>query len=397
MASGWSANLLAKYGTPAPNPPPKVPAIVRARHAANMARGSKQLDDLVTAVRTAPIFLCSTHGLYNINVPLEKRIVPPNTWVFEAQNIGDLTLTSIDVPLWELVQGGKRDGFLGYLLGKYSELRAMNLPVDDRYKETFKNLILYKPGDTIYMRELSIGGGKGLRKTYDGMGFFRFDVNGPQYPYRGYGALRADGTRGPYEILRRLGTQLVEDGDRITTDGDLIDSISLNPAARKTFLNGEPMNEDFRLAWPGGAAGADPAGPKIFFFSSCAAVSDNMEGEGLKRWEAIATLQRDRILEAWVMGVRSLGGGAGGDPNEAIKSGLVRKGPTTRGMLAGTVVFEPAAGAIEGFAQEDEDLGNAWATMNENKGGKRSKRHITRKRINKRATRVNRRRTLHRR
>jgi hypothetical protein len=165
-----------------------------------------------------------------------------------------------------------------------------------------------------------------------------------------------------------------------------MDNISLNPAARKTFLNDEPIGEDFRLAWP---SGADPAGPKIFVFSSCAAVSDDMKSQpGLGRWAEIANLQRDRTLEAWAMGVRSVGGGAGGDPTVAIKRGLIRKGPTTRGMTSGTFVFEPAAAAIEGFSQEDGDLGDKWATMNENaEGGKRSykrtrKNRITRKYIN---------------
>ena len=406
-ASGWSPEILAKYGTPVSTVVPPVPANVRARYEANAAKYPKQLSELVNAVKTAPIFLCSTHGNYNLAVPLEKRIVPPNTWIFEAQNIGDLTLTTIDVPLWELLQGGRRHGFLYYLLGQYSVLKRAGLPVYDQYKEVFKNLIIYKPGDEIYTRELSIGGGKGLRKTYEGMGFFRFDVNGPQYPYKGYGALQADGSRGPYEILRRLGTQLVENGDRITTDADMVDNISLNPAARKTFLNGEPIGEDFRLAWP---STADPAGPKIFVFSSCAAVSGDMKSQpGLGHWAEIANLQHERILEAWAMGVRSVGGGAGGDPKEAIKKGLIRKGPVTRGMTSGTFVFEPSAAAIEGFSQEDSDLGNAWAAMNENaEGGKRSykrssfakrsyKRQITRKRINRRASRVNGRRTRYRR
>lgn len=396
MAAGgpsWPPWVLEKYGTPASTVVPPVPANVRARYEANAAKYPTQLRELVNAVKTAPIFLCSTHGNYNLAVPLEKRIVPPNTWIFEAQNIGDLTLTTIDIPLWELLQGGRRHGFLYYLLGQYSVLKRAGLPVYDQYKEVFKNLIIYKPGDEIFTRELSIGGGKGLRKTYEGMGFFRFDVNGPQYPYRGYGALQADGSRGPYEILRRLGTQLVENGDRITTDADMVDNISLNPAARKTFLNGEPIGEDFRLAWP---SGADPAGPKIFVFSSCAAVSDDMKSQpGLGRWAEIANLQHARVLEAWAMGVRSVGGGAGGDPKEAIKKGLIRKGPTTRGMTSGTFVFEPSAEAIEGFSQEDSDLGDAWATMNENaEGGRRSssakrRRQITRKRINRRATRVN--------
>jgi hypothetical protein len=405
-ASGWSPEILAKYGTPASTEVPPVPANVRARYDANAAQRETQFRELVNAVNVAPIFLCSTHGLYNLAAPLEKRVVPPNTWIFEAQSIGDLTLTSIDVPLWELLQGGRRYGFLRYMLGEYNEMRSAGLLVYARYKEVFRNLIIYKPGDEIYTRELSIGGGKGLRADYSGMGFFRFDVNGPQYPYKGYGALQADGSRGPYEILRRLGTQMLERDDRITTDCDLVDNISLNPSARNTFLNGEAMDEDFRLAWP---SDSDPTAPKIFVFSSCAAVSDNMETQpGLGRWAEIATLQRERILESWLMGVRSVGGGAGGDPTVAIKKGLIRRGPTTRGMVSGSFVFEPAAAAIAGFAQENSNLGDRWASMNENEteGGKRSssakrsKRQITRKRINRKRVngkRNNRRYTRYRR
>ena len=391
-ATGWSPEILAKYRKQVSTMVPPVSANVRARYEANMAKQPTQLTDLVNAVKTAPIFLCSTHGLYNLMAPIEKRIVPPNTWIFEAQSIGDLTLTSIDIPLWELLQGGQRNGFIYYMLDQYLALKHAGLPVDDRYKEVFTNLVIYKPGDEIYMRELSIGGGKGSRLDYSGMGFFRFDVNGPKYDYKGYGSLQADGTRGPYEILRRLGTQLLENGDRITTDGDLIDNISLNPAGRKTFLNGETINEDFRLAWLGGANGADPAGPKIFVFSSCAAVSDNMKTqEGLKRWDTIASLQRERLLEAWSMGVLSVGGGPGGkSKGEVMMAGLIRKGPVTRGMTSGAFVFEPSAKAIEGFSIEDTELGDEWARMNENMEGGRRKarrqRRLTRKRINRRRT-----------
>ena len=377
----WAASLFQKYPdmqAVAQTRPAPVPANVQARFNANTAAAPGKLQALKNAIEVAPFFLCSTHGAYDRSEPLVKRIVPPNTWIFEAQSIGDLTLTTIDEPLWELLQGGRREYFYHYLMGTYKGITAKGFKAYDVYKEVFKNLIVYKPGDEIYCRELSIGGGRvgvkeGARREYSGMGFFRFDANSGPYPYARYGLKK------PYEILRRLQAQLVEDEDRKTTDCDLVDYVSLiNTEPTFASPEGEPINQDFRLAWPTN----DPAvinGPKVFFFSSCAAVTEDETPTGVERWAEIAGLQRQRVLEAWAMGIRSVGGGAGGKPG-AIKDSLIPKGPITRGLAKGDFARGTTGNGDEGLARENANLGTNWAMT---EGGKRRSRYRTQRRSRK--------------
>lgn len=372
-AMSWPASLFSKYPDMqaiAKSKPAPVPANVQVRYNANAAAGPGKLQALKQAIEVAPFFLCSTHGDYDRSEPLVKRIVPPNTWIFEAQSIGDLTLTTVDQPLWDMIQGGRREYFYDYLMGTYKAITADGFKVYQVYKDVFKNLILYKPGDEIYCRGLSIGGGRvgvkeGARREYSGMGFFRFDANTGPYPYARYGLKK------PYEILRRLQAQLVEDEDRKTTDCDLVDYISLINKSAPTFVSpaGEPILEDFRLAWPTN----DPAvigGPKVFFFSSCAAVTEDNTPTGLERWAEIAGLQRQRVLESWAMGIRSLGGGAGGKP-QAIRDSLIPKGPLTRGRAKSEFLRQGNNNEDEGFSRMNTNLGTAWAMT---EGGQRQSR-----------------------
>jgi hypothetical protein len=289
--------------------PPVQPSVkTYARRNKNLATTRGHLRRLDRTIKTAPIYLCSTHGEYDRRLPLVKKIVPPNTFIFEAQNIGDLTLTDIDKPLWELLQAGRRWGFLKYLKNDFSGFAEKGVEVDDVYKHVFANLILYKPGDEIYERVLSIGGGKGLRKPYENMGFYRFDVGSPEYEYRGYGIRPKSGEANPYEILPHLQSQMVENNALEITDCNLIDYLSFTNQDY-TFRNKTPIKfeNDLQLAIP---PGKDPRGPRIFIFSSCAAVDSDNSPEGIERWKQIASLQRERILESWSMGLLSLAGGS---------------------------------------------------------------------------------------
>jgi hypothetical protein len=385
-AMSWPASLFQKFPDMqaiAQSKPAPVPANVQARYNANAAAAPGKLQALKKAIEVAPFFLCSTHGDYDRSEPLVKRIVPPNTWIFEAQSIGDLTLTTVDRPLWDLLQGGGREYFYDYMMGTYKAITAKGFNVYDVYKEVFKNLILYKPGDEIYCRGLSIGGGRvgvkeGARREYAGMGFFRFDANANPHPYARYGLKK------PYEILGRLQAQLVEDEDRKTTDCDLVDYISLINKSAPTFVSppGEPILEDFRLAWPTN----DPAvigGPKVFFFSSCAAVTEDNTPTGVERWAEIAALQRQRVLESWAMGIRSLGGGAGGKP-QAIKDSLIPKGPITRARAKGDFLRQGDNNEDEGFSRMNANLGTSWAMT---EGGRRLRQQRSRERMRKKQTR----------
>lgn len=352
------------------------PALV-AQRTANIAKGKAQLEQLKKAVEHAPMFLCSTHGSYDRTTDPVEWVVPPNTFIFEAQTIGDLTLTDIDVPLWELLQGGRRWGFIKYLMKEYRDIEKIELPVGEVYKQTLANLILYKPGDKIYERVLSIGGGRnsgtnGSRGKYGGMGFFRFDAKAQAFPYRGYGRRFANGSPNPYEILPVLQTQMVQDGDLELTDRSFVESVNLINQT-PLWRNGTPVQGvDFRTASP---AGLDENSFRIFIFSSCAAVSMEKSREGSRRWIDVARLQQERINEAMTdLGIYSLLGGGYGSivANENIQAGS--QGPWSGSSTqlrpkkrAPSTFFVPipVKGAIDFFSQEDADLDSTFLMLTE--------------------------------
>ena len=338
-------------------------AFATAQRDANLEKGQDDLKLLKKAIYDAPIILCSTHGHYDRNTDPVKWIVPPNTFILEAQTIGDLTLTLLDKPLWDLLQGGMRWGLYKYITGKYNKLSKKGLEVHDVFKQTLANMILYKPGDEIYERVLSIGGGRhqkdaSARALFEGMGFFRFDPAGPKYEYQGYGKRDASGAPNPYEILGGLHRKMVEDRGREMTDHSFVECVSgidTNPV----FRSGESIGVNFHKAlsdYP-----ADTL--KIFIFSSCAAVEKDTSEEAKERWAQIATLQQKRILEARMMGIHTLLGGSYGS---MVENATIVK---TKRELSGSpylrdkeeppssfLILPETEGAIKFFSREDPDL-----------------------------------------
>jgi hypothetical protein len=351
---------------------------IRARRDANIAKGREQLLQLRKAIDTAPIFLCSTHGEYDRKIDPVAWTVPANTFIFEAQTIGDLTLTSIDIPLWDLLQGGRRWGFRKYLFKQYGKIKRKGIPVFDIFKETLASLILYKPGDKIYERVLSIGGGRddkvsGARTVYTGMGFYRFDADAPAYPYRGYGRRAHGEAKAPYEILPELHAQMVGDINLQLTDHSFVESVTLINRA-PTWRNGAPIQDvEFRTASLASQQG--PEAPRIFIFSSCAAVSMENSSEGVRRWEEIASLQQQRIIEAMSdLEIYSLLGGGQGStvPDKKVKSGKPDPGRESSMNLrhknvapSRFFVPPPVPGAIEFFSKEDTDLDPEFLFLSE--------------------------------
>jgi len=371
-------------------------AAARNQSAKNKTKAAKHLTHLKYAVMNAPIFLCSTHGVYDVEKPLEPWTVPPRTFIFEAQSIGDLTLIGLDKPLWELLQGGKRWGFLAYLLGYHAAIAAKGFKVFDVYKRLFNNLILYKPGDTIHLRSLTIGGGRvqnateSSRKTYENMGFYRFDAQGESFPYKGYGRRMPNGSKPPYEILPVMHDEMVTHGEFATTDRDFTHYLQLEGEPKYLYNRG-PIHNNFRRVWK---AGEDPKGYKIIIFSSCAAVNGAETEVGAARIVEIANLQRERVLESWAMGLTSLSGaeeitagatgaaaGATGAAAGASEDPLTDRIKYSLRSKAKEVFIAPIDGAIEFFSREDEDLGAALVA-----GGRRvrMRRRMTRRRHSRR-------------
>ena len=100
-------------------------------------------------MRTIPIYFASTHGVYEfdemecvewswpagvaepVETPkddcVETLIVPENSFIIEAGQIGEYTLSEIDSPLWTVLQGRMRSYLVNFLLGKPTD-RELDLP-----------------------------------------------------------------------------------------------------------------------------------------------------------------------------------------------------------------------------------------------------------------------------
>ena len=165
--------------------PPAPSAEMKALLEANQKRLANHLTKLVPALMKAPIYLVSTHGQYDLRQEPVLWTVPPNTWIFETQSIGDTTLTAIDNLLWKLCMTKYRPAFFNYFMGNRAFFEKQGKKPLQTFIELFRNLTLYKPGDSIYERKLTIGGGHGkepdgsARSSYVIMGFYKFSVEPP--------------------------------------------------------------------------------------------------------------------------------------------------------------------------------------------------------------------------
>jgi len=279
----------------------------------NIKHKKEQREAFKNAILHAPFFLCSTHGVYNLDNKIEPHIVPKNTWILEAQTIGDTLFTTIDPYVWELIQGPHREAFYMYIKNNtkwFEKYDTDTHKINPLFESVISNFILYKPGDTIYRRTIEIGGGRleekqgSERKTYGkGMGFCRFDASSPAYTFEEFGKMK------PYEILSKLRTQMIENPKNRLSNYDLIIYLTLRNKNQPIFFNKNPIEQIFETAWP---RNYDTKGPAVYIFSSCAGVTLPTKNEHRTRWTNVASLQAMRILEGWSMGLLGLGGGVPG-------------------------------------------------------------------------------------
>lgn len=175
-----------------------------------------------------PFILASTHGVYDLTIEPTKFTVPPNVYIFETQTIGNYCLTAIDRPLWNVLKW--RGAFLWYLAGLEGEAPGFSESTDDEARRVFQHLHYYEPGDVIYNRLLSIGGGRtsegsSARKTYKEMGFYRFDAGDAEAATSSSGS---DDIR--ISELEPLRTDLVGDGDKSVSYREFItDYLAMHP------------------------------------------------------------------------------------------------------------------------------------------------------------------------
>ena len=382
-------------------PPAAVAASTARAHAAEQRRLKNHLLNLVPAIATAPIFIVSTHGAYNLTSDPIPWTVPENTYIFETQSIGDTTLTKIDNILWKLCLAEYRPAFLHYFLGNrwfFDGKGGAPLPV---YIELFRNLTLYKPGDIIYERELSIGGGHkkeadgSARSSYVNMGFYKFDLTTPkQAPPKSTTPRPME----PTEIgeLDDFRTTLIKDEDFTITNKQVVNMI----------VNGEEIEYEglkdgrIQLIPPQTFTYTDDGDPiKIFIFSSCASVNcsptypDIPKGtskadeakimarheratiaayksrECTGRMNLIETRQREASLELLAMGISTGPGGSGWDLDIETLEGLEFASHdlrTPKGAV-GASGFTPADYS-EMYAEIDTDVANWWTIVGDDEG-----------------------------
>jgi len=296
-----------------------------------------------------PIIFISTHGVYDLTIEPEPFVVPENVYIFETQTIGDVCMTPLDKPLWNLMSN--RPEFLEYFkgVGNYDDAKAAartavyddanedSDTVGDKhrdYKKVFRNMHFYQPGDTIYNRTLSIGGGgDGARRDYANMGFYRFDVGAPidRYP---------DGPANKIRPLQPLRTAMIADENMRTTQREIIDEI--------------------------GAIYPETAEGVIYIFSSCAAFWK--EDDGVKT--PAATLNRRmRLIESAqqaqdlaLMGLTTAGPGGAGANNNTGDLPATGRNIHTRAAKKGSAAFAPAPSSEEGdeafFENDNADFAN---------------------------------------
>jgi hypothetical protein len=378
-----------------------VDAAKKAFDAAQM-RYKQLLLQLVPALKTAPIYIVSTHGAYDLRKTPVLWTVPKNTFIFETQTIGDTTLTKIDNLLWKLCLTKYRAAFFHYFMGNrwfFEQNGGKPLPT---FMELFRNLILYKPGDSIYERNLSIGGGHSrevdgsAREAYVNMGFYKFSVN-PPTPVQAPPKRATKRPMLPTEMgeLDGLRTALIQDEDYIITNKQFVELVNDEIPIEYDGVEDIADAEIFTLENDGETV-------RIFIFSSCAAVNCNPkpprkpwppvdlpeeEAELLEaehaaavkkaykskacndRLEMIERHQRAISLELAEMGIGTGPGGSGWDldldPIKALGLSTVDLRPKTKGKAPQG--FMPEAGA-EQFAELDDDLADWWKLV-EAQGG----------------------------
>jgi hypothetical protein len=159
-------------------------------------------------------YLISSHGRYELVDTINPRtpnpysyVIPENTYVIETLDIGRLCASTIDKPLWNLLQPANRDKFVGLLtkkgglnesspelLGIHNFTNRRITPIE--YINVLKNFIIYLPGMRVPLRTLLFAGDVKLipnpdnpavkiadyKLSYRGFGVYKFPLAGAGKP-----------------------------------------------------------------------------------------------------------------------------------------------------------------------------------------------------------------------
>jgi len=382
-------------------PPAKVAPSTERAYEAEQIKFKHHLLNLVPAVKTAPIYVVSTHGAYDLRSAPKPWVVPENTYIFETQSISDTTLTSIDNILWKLCLSKYRPAFFHYFMGNRWFFDKKGKAPSPIYTELFRNLILYKPGDIIYERDLTIGGGHkkeadgSARQSYVNMGFYKFDLSTPpQFPPK----TTTERPMVPSEIaeLDNLRTTLIADEDFTITNYEYVNMINgKKPIEYKGLKAGKTQLLEARSFMYDDSK--EPV--KIFIFSSCAAVNCNppypkipkgtskenvkkinaehekaikaayKSHECNRRIQLVEGHQRDIAMELVSMGIGTGPGGSGWDLDIEPLEELGLASPELRipKVKGGIGHFLPSD-YVEKYAKIDPDLADWWSIVGDDEG-----------------------------
>lgn len=210
-------------------------------------------------MRAAPIFFLSSHGHYDVSKDPVPFIVPPHTYIFESAFITELTSTVMDPVLWNLIAGDVRLDFLAYFTGGENPEdpdESENLYTKDYYKRLFKSLHFYEPGDTIYVRNYTMGGGAGCRSSYESFGFYHFPISSKSEPFPISGKVGRPAAQ--IRALNPLRNSLIDPSIHWNKPGPPPEELILtNEEFIKTYIRGHIVSEEE---------------PAIFIFSACGEV-----------------------------------------------------------------------------------------------------------------------------
>jgi hypothetical protein len=304
-------------------------------------------ENLAETFKSSPFYLISTHGGYDIDRPDWYFNVPENTFIFETQFITDYCLTTIDEPLFNLLQGVNRGAFNYYFLDETAANRPYKQNLEtvgganfdaNTYRKVISHLIMYGPGDRIPIREISIGRvGVASRRVYEGMVLNRFEP--------GQRAVKYPGTKETLIFHQRgqLHEQLVVDKE--STNKEMIEEVLNMPLEKNR----------------------DPKQARVFFFSSCAnLITRPKNNDQKKRLASLEEIQRNQILKLLSSGIYSVRGGPGGstistpvDPRNIAS----RKVKTTEVFLPEKLYGEHEMMAVDPYLRQNNLIVN---TINKN-------------------------------
>jgi len=180
--------------------------------------------DAIPSLATAPIFYCSTHGMYLfpwVSVPIT---VPPNTIIIETASIQYLcyfvNLLNVIRPLLT-----DRRRLLKYLDGQPSKANRAN-GSKQKILEALSNFIIYLPGSQIVERMLTIGSGRrpeahgtiSERRFFGDMRFTKFFANEDGHQ-----------AREPIEVLKGVRAQLMGNHAAYETYSSLLAKLDADP------------------------------------------------------------------------------------------------------------------------------------------------------------------------